>query len=63
MNDNPLQVKIYSDSSYTALERAINIDLKATSVEIVDIKYSGTGWHKLLEGTREYSAMVIYRCK
>lgn len=61
--DNPIQVKIYSALSYSALERAINIDLKATDAEIIDIKYSGTGWHKLFEGEREYSAMVIYRCK
>lgn len=61
MNDNPIQVKIYSASSYFALEKAINIDLKSTEAEIIDIKYSGCGWHKIAEGCREYSAMVIYR--
>ena len=63
MNDNPIQVKIYSAFSYVALEQAINIELKSTGAEIIDIKYSGCGWHKTIEGCREYSAMVIYRCK
>lgn len=61
---NPIQTRIYVANSAYDLERMLNRDLRnATETEIIDIKYSGSGWHKYAEGTREYSAMVVFRIK